>query len=153
MKRNICLISSSLYLVPSNFISLFFDNNFKNFDVRALKKNKNKLGVFNFPIQSGSNKTLRLMRRPYKIESVINTLQKLKIEIPELKFGTHIIFGFPGERKKDFQKSLQLMDKVKFDFIIGFKYSDNTLADSFRMTDKSVDNDRAFFAFINANSE
>ncbi len=100
---------------------------------------KHNLRMFNFPIQSGSNKILKLMRRPYKIEDVIESLKILKEKFPEIKIGTHLIVGFPTETETDFMKSIKLIDKIHFDFLMVFKYSDNKLADSFKLTGK-IDN-------------
>ena len=104
--------------------------------IPLFKNHRENLGVFNFPIQSGSNKILKLMRRPYKIEKVIKVLNQLKHEVPQLQFGTHLIVGFPGENYKEFSKTMYLLDKIPFDFIMIFKYSDNPLAESSKLSDK-----------------
>ncbi|MHA1757184.1 MAG: MiaB/RimO family radical SAM methylthiotransferase [Promethearchaeota archaeon] len=99
-------------------------------------RNNKKIGIFNFPIQSGSNKILKLMKRPYKIEDVKKCLNKLKQEIPNLQFGTHIIVGFPYEEEEDFQKTINLIKEIPFDFLMVFKYSDNPLAESHKINKK-----------------
>lgn len=101
-----------------------------------LKKYRDLIGVISFPIQSGSNKILKLMRRPYKIERVKMCLKKLKVEVPEIRIGTHIIVGFPNESEQDFLETMNLIDEVPFDFLMVFKYSDNPLADSFKLFNK-----------------
>ena len=80
------------------------------------------------------------MRRPYKIEEVIKSLNKLKREIKNLSFGTHILIGFPEETNEDFKKSIDLIKKIPFDFIMVFKYSDNPLVDSFKLSNKIKEN-------------
>ncbi|MBD3213274.1 MAG: radical SAM protein, partial [Candidatus Lokiarchaeota archaeon] len=109
----------------------FFDDLLPLFE-----NNERKFGLLNFPIQSGSNKILKLMRRPYKIDDVIENLSYLNYKLPTVHFGTHIIVGFPGETEEDFQKTLDLLDKVNFSFLYIFKYSDNPLADSYKLIAK-----------------
>lgn len=91
------------------------------------------------PIQSGSDKILRLMNRTYDREKIIETFNKLKcISSPLVKegtegrlgFGTDIIVGFPGETDEDFQQTYDLCQQISFSKIHTFRYSprDNTLA-------------------------
>ncbi len=88
------------------------------------------------PIQSGSNKILKRMRRQYKIEEVKRYLLKLKEKIPNLKISTHIIVGFPGETDKDFQDTLNLIKEIEFNFIDIFAFSDRKMTESFKMKEK-----------------
>jgi len=143
---SIVKLLSKLFSIDGNYKIYFHDFGIhwliKYFNelIQIFKENHEKLGVFNFPIQSGSNKILKLMRRPYKIEEVIKSLNKLKREIPNLSFGTHILIGFPEETNEDFQKSIDLIKKIPFDFIMVFKYSDNPLVDSFKLSNKIKEN-------------
>ncbi len=104
-----------------------------------MKRKKEKFGIFNFPIQSGSNRILKLMRRNYRIEDVIRCLNRIKKEIPEIKYGTHLIVGFPSESELDFKESLKLINQVQFDFLMVYEYSDNPLADSYNLSGKIND--------------
>ena len=70
-----------------------------------LTTNVDKIDYIIVPVQSASDKILRLMQRPYKIENVKRCLRNLKNKIPQLKITTHIMAGFPGETEEDFQKS------------------------------------------------
>ena len=63
-------------------------------------------------------------------------MKSIKVKVPEIKFGTHIIVGFPSESYNDFERSLQLIDEVDFDFLMVFKYSDNPIADSYNLNNK-----------------
>ncbi len=65
------------------------------------------------PIQSGSNKVLKLMNRPYTIEDVREKLKSLREKFSYLTISTDIICGFPGETRDDFQKSINLIDFLK----------------------------------------
>ncbi len=76
------------------------------------------------PVQSGSNEVLKRMGRGYTIEDYIGKLERLKSVCPSISITTDIIVGFPGESDKYFQKTIDLMKKVRFDNIFSFKYSD-----------------------------
>jgi len=76
--------------------------------------------IFKFlhiPVQSGSNKVLKLMNRKYKIEDFKEIISKFKEEIPQLTISTDIICGFPGESEKDFSESVDLIKWLKPDVL------------------------------------
>ena len=75
------------------------------------------------PLQSGSTKILKDMKRGYTKEWFINRVQKLKSECPEATISTDIIVAFPGESDEDFAETIDIMKQVKFDQIFSFKYS------------------------------
>ena len=61
------------------------------------------------PVQSGSNKILKLMNRNYTREEYINLIDKLITAQPKLKFSSDFIIGYPGESEQDFQDTLNLI--------------------------------------------
>ncbi len=75
------------------------------------------------PVQSGSNKILSRMKRGYTREHYKNLVNKLRQAIPEIALTTDIIVGFPGEKEKDFQDTLELVETVGFDGAFTFCYS------------------------------
>ena len=75
------------------------------------------------PLQSGSNKILKSMKRGYTTEEYLDIVEKLKQKIPEITFSTDIIVGFPGEEEEDFNATRDLMENVGFDNAFIFKYS------------------------------
>ncbi len=75
------------------------------------------------PLQSGSNKVLSRMNRKYTRDEYINLVDKLRRAIPEITLTTDIIVGFPGEEEKDFQDTLDLVERVHFDGAFTFCYS------------------------------
>jgi|FLOH01.1.fsa_nt_gi threonylcarbamoyladenosine tRNA methylthiotransferase CDKAL1 len=93
-------------------------------------------GGITFPIQSGSNRILRRMRRQYEISQTIDALNQLGKY--SFDIGTHIMVGFPGETEQDFNETISLLDQVKFDFITCFPYSETPVAESASL-DKKVD--------------
>lgn len=81
-----------------------------------------KIALLNLPMQSGNDKILKLMRRPYKIKEVMEKVKILRKQVPWLILQTHILFGFPGEKEKDFNDSLNAAKE--FDVARFFCYSD-----------------------------
>lgn len=81
---------------------------------------KNDERVFKFlhlPLQSGSDKILELMERGYKAKEWIKLVEKARNEIPSICVWTDIIAGFPEESEKDFQKTMQVLEKTKPDVV------------------------------------
>jgi len=75
------------------------------------------------PLQSGSTKILKDMKRGYSKEWFLNRVAKLKKECPEVTISTDIIVAFPGESDEDFAETLEVMKEVRFEQIFSFKYS------------------------------
>jgi len=67
------------------------------------------------PVQSGDNEILQRMNRPYTAQQYIKLVDKIRKQIPEIKIGTDIIVGFPGETKKQFQNTVDLCKRVGFE--------------------------------------
>lgn len=76
------------------------------------------------PVQSGSNKILKLMNRKYTREWYLDRVAAMRRIIPDVAIGTDIFSGFSGETEEDHQLSLDLMQEVKFDLAFMFKYSE-----------------------------
>jgi len=78
------------------------------------------------PLQSGSDRILRLMNRPYTRERYLEIIESLRRAVPEMYFSTDIIVGFPGETEEDFEQTRDLFERVGFDMAYIFKYSVRT---------------------------
>jgi tRNA-2-methylthio-N6-dimethylallyladenosine synthase len=76
-----------------------------------------------FPMQSGSDRILREMRRPYKNAKFIEICEKMQAARPGLAITTDIIVGFPGETAEDFQASIDTVERLQFDNAFVFRYS------------------------------
>lgn len=76
-----------------------------------------------FPMQSGSDRILKAMRRPYKNEKFIEICEKMKAARPDLAITTDIIVGFPGETEEDFQATINCVKRLEFDNSFIFRYS------------------------------
>lgn len=77
------------------------------------------------PVQSGSNRILKLMNRDYEVEAISDILLNFKMIDPKLIILTHIIIGFPTETEEDFKMSLDFLKKTKPDRVLIFKYTEN----------------------------
>jgi len=75
------------------------------------------------PVQSGSNRILRTMRRGYTCEAYLEKIERLRRLIPDISLSTDIIVGFPGETEEDFEQTISLMREVEYDNAFLFKYS------------------------------
>ena len=75
------------------------------------------------PLQSGSSRILRKMRRWYTIEKYLEKVEMLRSYVPKIALSTDLIVGFPGETEEDFQQTLQALEQVRYDSIFAFKYS------------------------------
>ncbi len=75
------------------------------------------------PLQSGSNKVLRLMNRKYTFEDYLGKIEKLRKAIPEISITSDIIAGFPQETLEDHKCTLHALDSIGFDGIFSFKFS------------------------------
>lgn len=76
-----------------------------------------------FPMQSGSNRILKAMRRPYTIEKFKRILDAMRERCPEIYISTDVIVGFPGETEEDFQLTRAAFEEIGFDMAFIFKYS------------------------------
>lgn len=75
------------------------------------------------PVQSGSDKVLRLMNRTYTRSWYIDSVNRLRDAMPDIAVSSDIIVGFPGETEDDFEETMSLVEKVGFDSSFSFKYS------------------------------
>jgi len=75
------------------------------------------------PVQSGDSEVLRRMNRRYTREEFLELVKRIKIAVPEIRIGTDIIVGFPGETEEQFQNTLDLIRQVEFRQIFLAKYS------------------------------
>ena len=93
-------------------------------DLINIYKNSNKLmPLVHLPVQSGSNKILKLMNRKHTIEEYLIIYEKLKKINPNIAFSSDFIIGYPGENDDDFKKTLKLIKKVNFISSYSFIFS------------------------------
>ena len=79
--------------------------------------------IVHLPLQSGSTEVLKKMNRKYTKEQYLQLVKKMQEKIPNVLFSTDIIVGFPGETKENFEDTLDVVKKVKFEQVFMFIYS------------------------------
>jgi tRNA-2-methylthio-N6-dimethylallyladenosine synthase len=88
------------------------------------------------PLQSGSTRILKAMRRTYSRPRYLELVQRMRDAIPDLAIGTDIIVGFPGETEADFRETLEVVEEVGFDSAFTFVYSPRNGTEAAAMTDQ-----------------
>ena len=96
---------------------------FKDDLVEVYDKVPQLVSHVHLPVQSGSDRILKLMRRRYNIEKYLNLVERIRDVRPSMSFSSDFIVGFPGENDVDFQKTMELINEVKFDESFSFIYS------------------------------
>lgn len=91
--------------------------------LKLIKDNKIMAKHLHIPLQSGSNKILKLMNRKYNIEFYINKINEIRELIPDISITTDLIVGFPNETEEDFNDTLKVLENIKFTKIHTFPYS------------------------------
>ena len=94
--------------------------------IQVMKGSKKICRHLHLPLQSGSTAILKKMNRRYTKEQYLALAEKLRREIPDLSLTTDIIVGFPGETEEDFQETLDVVRKVRYDSAFTFIYSKRT---------------------------
>ncbi|BCD60785.1 MULTISPECIES: tRNA (N6-isopentenyl adenosine(37)-C2)-methylthiotransferase MiaB [unclassified Nitratiruptor] len=95
--------------------------------LQEFAKNPKICKSMHMPLQSGSTKVLRDMKRGYTKEWFLDRAMKLREMVPDVHISTDIIVGFPGESEEDFAETIDVVQKVRFEQIFSFKYSPRPL--------------------------
>lgn len=101
----------------------------------TIAEHDNLCNYIHLPVQSGSNRILKLMNRTYTIEHYLDLIDKAKKIIPGVSFSTDIIAGFPDETDDDHRMTLDVMEKVRYDGAFMFKYSPREGTKAYKMDD------------------
>ncbi len=91
------------------------------------------------PLQSGSTSLLKAMKRGYTKENFLNRCEKIRTLCPEATISTDIIVGFPGESEADFEDTMDVLEKVRFEQLFSFKYSPRPHTEAAEFADQ-IDN-------------
>ena len=110
--------------------------------VTALDENKNLCDWIHLPVQTGSDRILRAMRRGYKVSDYLARIDTIKNAKRRYALTSDIIVGFPGETEEDFDATLRLVEYCRFDALYIFKYSERHGTPAARLEDDVSDNEK-----------
>ena len=112
--------------------------------IECYKTSKKLMPFVHLPIQSGSNKILRLMNRKHTVEQYVEIYEKIKKINPSVEFSSDFIISYPGETDNDFKETLNLVKKIKFINSFSFIFSPRpgTKASNLKLIDKEVSKER-----------
>lgn len=91
--------------------------------IEAMAETPNVMPQLHMPLQSGSDRILRAMRRSYRSERFLGILDRVRARIPNAAISTDIIVGFPGETEEDFAETLRVVEQARFASAFTFQYS------------------------------
>jgi tRNA-2-methylthio-N6-dimethylallyladenosine synthase len=112
-----------------------FPRDFHTDIVVALEEHDNLCDWVHLPVQSGSNRVLRAMRRGYKVEDYLSRVASIKNARQRLSLTSDIIIGFPGETHEEFEETLRLVEHCQYDGLYIFKYSERPGTPAAKLTD------------------
>jgi len=91
--------------------------------ILAMKETPNVMPQLHMPLQSGSDRILKAMKRSYRSEKYLGIIERVRQEIPDAAISTDIIVGFPSETEEDFQETLRVVRESRFAIAFTFQYS------------------------------
>ena len=94
--------------------------------IEVMGKSKKICKHLHLPVQSGSSKILKKMNRHYTKEQYLELVEKIRRSVPDISLTTDIIVGFPGETEEDFEETMDIVRKVRYDSAFTFIYSKRT---------------------------
>ena len=94
--------------------------------IGTMKNSKKICSHLHLPLQSGSSEILKRMNRKYSKEQYLALVEKLRAAMPDISLTTDIIVGFPGETEEDFEETMDVVRKVRYDSAFTFIYSKRT---------------------------
>ncbi len=115
---NLAKLLKELVTIPGDFkirVGMMNPQHIKPFlnEVIEVYKNPKIIKFIHIPVQAGSNKVLKDMKRGYTVEEFKKIIMKFRKEIPNIKISTDIICGFPTETEEDFEKTVKLVKEIK----------------------------------------
>ena len=112
--------------------------------INVYKYSQKLMPLVHLPVQSGSDKILGLMNRKHTINDYLKIFDKLKKIKPNIEFSSDFIIGYPGENKKDFEETLNLIKKIKFINSYSFIFSSRpgTVAENLKLIDRKISMER-----------
>lgn len=105
-------------------------------DVINVLSNKKMARALHLPVQSGSDKILKLMNRKYDLNHYLSIISKVRKAVPDIAISTDIIVGFPGETEEDFESTFDLIKKIKYNQVFAYIYSKRSGTPACNMADQ-----------------
>jgi len=137
--KDIAALLWEIDALPGEFWVRFWTSHPKDIPdrlVQTVAECKKICPQFHLPVQSGSDPVLKVMNRKYTVSQYLEIIEKIRKNIPGAAVSTDFIVGFPGETEKDFNASLELYRKVRFDTAYTYKYSPRKGTKAFELEDK-----------------
>ncbi len=140
-----CGLLEKLNQIDGDFVIRFMSSHPKDAGkelIDTILKCKKVAKHLHLPVQSGSNDILEKMNRRYTVEKYMETIDYARNFIPDFSFTTDLIVGFPNESAEDFEKTLELIKRVKYDNIYSFIYSKRSGTKAALIDDKISDKEK-----------
>jgi len=112
-----------------------FPRDFHEDIVNAMEENENLCNWVHLPVQSGSDRVLKAMKRLHTVDRYKRQIDRIRNSKRDIALTTDIIVGFPGETELDFQKTIELFEHCRYDMAYIFKYSPRFGTPSYKMED------------------
>jgi tRNA-2-methylthio-N6-dimethylallyladenosine synthase len=119
-----------------------FPRDFKPDIVEAIEEHENLCNWVHLPVQSGSDRVLKAMRRLHSVDGYKNKIDRIRSSPRDISLTTDIIVGFPSETEKDFQKTAELVEYCGYDGAYIFKYSPRPGTPAFEMADNVSESEK-----------
>ena len=110
--------------------------------IQTMAENSKICNQLHLPLQAGSDRILKIMNRKYTTEQYLEKTDKVRSAMPDITLTTDIIVGFPGETNEDFEKTLEMLKKVRYDTIFSFIYSRRNGTPAAKMEDVLTDEEK-----------
>jgi len=122
-------------MINPEHLSVFLDE-----IIDVVRNSEKVFKFFHIPLQSGSDRVLKLMKRNYTVEEYRRVVKEIKAKIPDVSIATDIIVGFPGESEEDFEETLRVIEELEFErvHVAGYSIRLLTLAASMQQVDTRV---------------
>lgn len=138
LKSDFATLLERIDEIPGDFIVYFTSNHPKDMTddiIEVIAKLPKIAKRIHLPLQSGSDKILKAMHRPYSQKQYLRLVKKLKDKIPGVEITTDTIVGFPGETEEDFQQTIDVFKIVRFSQAFNNKYSPRSGTVAYKLGD------------------
>lgn len=142
---NFATLLKDICAIEGDFKLTFMTSNPKDLTdelIKTIATEPKIIKDIHLPVQSGSNKILKLMNRKYTREEYLQLIKKIKLLLPNSRITTDFIVGFPTETEEDFQESCSLIREVGYNMIFAFMYSKRPNTPAEKMPDQITEEEK-----------